>query len=99
MKNQINTHVPQAKREITINKIRKVIHRIIKMNIWLIFDGKNQKEAKILYEEDIERLKTIERMKEKDMRLIEQTLKMKKQKDLKKEELKKAAEEKGQKVK
>lgn len=58
-----------------------------------------QKEAKILYEEDIERLQTIERMKEKDMRLIEQTLKMKKTKDLKKEELKKAAEEKGQKVK
>ena len=54
-----------------------------------------QKEAKILYEEDIERLQTIERMKEKDMRLIEQTLKMKKTKDLKKEELKKAAEEKG----
>ena len=32
------------------------------------------------------------------MRLIEQTLKLKKIKDLKKEELKKAAEEKGQKV-
>lgn len=66
---------------------------------WFFINENTQKEAKILYEEDIERLQTIERMKEKDMRLIEQTLKMKKTKDLKKEELKKAAEEKGQKVK
>lgn len=62
---------------------------------WFFINENTQKEAKILYEEDIERLQTIERMKEKDMRLIEQTLKMKKTKDLKKEELKKAAEEKG----
>ncbi|EAR90788.2 hypothetical protein TTHERM_00140960 (macronuclear) [Tetrahymena thermophila SB210] len=58
-----------------------------------------QKEAKILYEEDIERLKTIERMREKELRLLEQTLKQKKEKELKKQQQKAKAEEKLQKVK